>query len=157
MPIGMGYNAPYPKEDNMKPTDDEIATARRLADALLAFMAAVEIGRAQRHASRTPARSEQSDVALAAQSPGMTKRGQTNAGQRILLTAREAAEALSISSRSLWQMTAPRGPIPVIRIGSSVRYAIEDLAEAVAALRITNDKSNVQGDRHARSHSTTNR
>jgi len=139
MPTGMSPTTTYPNKDYMKPTDDEIVAARSLADALLAFMAAVEVGRAQRHASRTPERSEGSDMALAAQVPGTTKRGQSNAKHKILLKAPEAAEALSISNRTLWDMTAPRGPIPVVRIGTSVRYAIEDLAAAVAALRITND------------------
>jgi len=129
----------------MKPTEDEIIAAQRLADALLAFMTAVEVGRAKRDASRTPARSEGSDMALTAQAPGMTKRGQSNARDRLLLTSREAAEALSISNRTLWEKTAPRGPIPVVRIGTSVRYAMEDIAATVAALKITKDNSNVQG------------
>jgi len=41
---------------------------------------------------------------------------------KILLTPREAAEALGISERKLWGLTVPRGPIPVVRIGKSVRY-----------------------------------
>ena len=47
--------------------------------------------------------------------------------QRILLRPREAAARLSISERQLWAHTQPRGPIPVIRIGSSVRYNDEAL------------------------------
>ncbi len=41
---------------------------------------------------------------------------------KLLLTAREAARALSISARSLWALTAPRGPIPSVRLGSRVLY-----------------------------------
>ena len=132
MPLGMVANTIYPTENTMKPTDNEIASARRLADALLAFVSAVEIGMAQRH-----------NEAPAVQSP------ETNSREKLLLTSREAAEALSISGRTLWQMTSPRGPIPVVRIGTSVRYAIEDLAAVVAALKVTDDKSSLQGGRHA--------
>ncbi|HIE95672.1 MAG TPA: DNA-binding protein [Planctomycetes bacterium] len=45
-----------------------------------------------------------------------------NTAARLLLKPREAAERLSISERSLWANTTPRGPIPCIRIGGSVRY-----------------------------------
>ena len=47
--------------------------------------------------------------------------------QRILLRPREAAVRLAISERQLWNFTQPRGPIPVIRIGSCVRYSTEAL------------------------------
>ncbi len=49
--------------------------------------------------------------------------------QRILLKPREAAARLSISERQLWQFTQPRGPIPCVRIGSSVRYSTDSLRE----------------------------
>ena len=39
----------------------------------------------------------------------------------LLLTPRDAAHALSISERALWQRTA-NGEIPRVRIGRSVRY-----------------------------------
>jgi excisionase family DNA binding protein len=45
---------------------------------------------------------------------------------RLLLSAREAAEALHISARTLWQRTRD-GEIPAVRIGRSVRYLAEDL------------------------------
>jgi excisionase family DNA binding protein len=50
-----------------------------------------------------------------------------------LLTARAAAAALSVSERKLWAMTHPRGPIPVVKIGRSVRYPSEALRAWVAA------------------------
>jgi predicted enzyme related to lactoylglutathione lyase len=34
---------------------------------------------------------------------------------------------LSICERSLWTLTAPRGPIPVVRLGRSIRYRVADL------------------------------
>ncbi len=46
--------------------------------------------------------------------------------QRLLLTPREAAQALRISERKLWGLTAS-GEIPCVRIGRSVRYDINDL------------------------------
>jgi len=39
----------------------------------------------------------------------------------LLLTPRQAAEALAISPRKLWSMTAS-GEIPHIRLGRSLRY-----------------------------------
>ncbi len=47
---------------------------------------------------------------------------------RLLLTSREAAEALAISPRSLWSLTNS-GELPCVRMGRSVRYAPEDLQE----------------------------
>jgi hypothetical protein len=51
----------------------------------------------------------------------------TESAPRILLTQREAAESLGICERSLWGLTAPRGPIPAVRLGKSVRYRIDAL------------------------------
>ena len=45
----------------------------------------------------------------------------------ILLTPRDAARALSISERSLYALTVPRGSIPCIKSGQLVRYVVEDL------------------------------
>lgn len=39
----------------------------------------------------------------------------------------EAARMLSICERSLWALTAPRGPIPCVRLGRSVRYSVAAL------------------------------
>jgi len=51
----------------------------------------------------------------------------------LLLTPRAAAAALSMSPRTLWGLTAPRGPIPVVRIGRAVRYSPESLRAWIAA------------------------
>lgn len=48
--------------------------------------------------------------------------------QRLLLTSREAARALSICEKTLWTMTR-NGEIPVIRIGRAVRYPLDGLKE----------------------------
>jgi hypothetical protein len=47
---------------------------------------------------------------------------------RLLLIARDAAKALSVSERTLWGLTHPRGPIPVVKFGRAVRYDARDLA-----------------------------
>ena len=49
------------------------------------------------------------------------------------LRPREAAKALGISPRTLWALSAPRGPIPCVRIGpgkrQAVLYPVADLHE----------------------------
>ena len=53
--------------------------------------------------------------------------------EKLLLKPREAAARLSISERQLWANTAPRGPIPCVRIGSCVRYSPEALQACIRA------------------------
>jgi hypothetical protein len=51
----------------------------------------------------------------------------------LLLTARDAARALSISEKTLWSLTEPRGPIPMIRVGErSIRYSVVALEKWIA-------------------------
>lgn len=49
----------------------------------------------------------------------------------LALRPRDAAKALGISARTLWSLTAPRGPIPCLRIGRGKRrtvlYPVADL------------------------------
>ena len=45
----------------------------------------------------------------------------------------QAAEALGISERTLWSLTAPRGPIPCIRVGKGKRQVV---LYPVAALQV---------------------
>lgn len=40
---------------------------------------------------------------------------------------RDAAKMLSVSERTLWGLTQPRGPIHAVKIGRLVRYPIESL------------------------------
>ena len=44
-----------------------------------------------------------------------------------LLPTRDAAHVLAVSQRTLWGLTAPRGPIPCVRIGRRVLYSPADL------------------------------
>lgn len=50
----------------------------------------------------------------------------------LLVDARTAARMLSISERSLWSITAPRGPLAVVKIGRSVRYSTVALQSLIA-------------------------
>jgi hypothetical protein len=57
---------------------------------------------------------------------------------RLLLTKREAAAALSVCERTLYDLTAPRGPIPCLRlpgrgVARSIRYAVDDLRAWIAS------------------------
>ena len=52
---------------------------------------------------------------------------------QLLLRPAEAAKSLGISERQLWEHTAPRGPIPAVRIGANVRYSPSQLADWIAA------------------------
>ncbi len=49
------------------------------------------------------------------------------------LRPRDAARALGIGERLLWSLTAPRGPIPVARVGSARVYRVADLDRWLAA------------------------
>ncbi len=48
-----------------------------------------------------------------------------------LLTAREAAKFLGLSERTIWEISGPRGDLPAIRLGRSVRYSRADLADYI--------------------------
>jgi excisionase family DNA binding protein len=52
---------------------------------------------------------------------------------RLLLTPGEAAEALRISQRTLWQLTRDQR-VKAVRIGRSVRYAVAALQAFVNGL-----------------------
>ena len=46
---------------------------------------------------------------------------------KLLLSARDAAAALSISEKTLWSTTEPRGDLPCVRIGRRVLYSVDDV------------------------------
>ena len=48
----------------------------------------------------------------------------TRSVESLALRPREAAKALGISARTLWGLTAPRGPIPCLRVGHGKRQAV---------------------------------
>ena len=53
-------------------------------------------------------------------------RSSTPTKPALLLTPQQAAEALAISERKLWGMTAS-GEIPHVRLRRCVRYPVDDL------------------------------
>lgn len=66
--------------------------------------------------------------------------------ERLLLTPPEAAMALAISERSLWTLTHPRGPIPAVRIGRTVRYDPADLRIWIEQQKTPNDNGRPEQD-----------
>lgn len=52
--------------------------------------------------------------------------------EKLLLTNIQAAEVLSISPRTLWGLTSPRGPIPCIKLGNRMLYPYDVLRDWVA-------------------------
>jgi len=47
----------------------------------------------------------------------------------ILVTSAQAHRLLSIGTRTLWSITAPRGDLPCVMIGRAVRYRLLDLQD----------------------------
>jgi hypothetical protein len=70
---------------------------------------------------------------------GMTPTGKQAAFEPLLLTARQAAAALSVCERTLWELT-DRGEIPVLRLpgrgkARALRYDVEDLRAWINRLK----------------------
>ena len=66
---------------------------------------------------------------------------------RLLLNPRDAARALSISERTLWGLTAPRGPIRAVRVGKRLqRYAVGDLERWIAGESAAADAAQPDGE-----------
>ncbi len=59
---------------------------------------------------------------------------QTTTYPRLLLSARDAAKALSIGTRKLWELTNCKA-IPCVRIGKRVLYDPADLREFIDSLK----------------------
>ena len=54
----------------------------------------------------------------------------------LLLTTKQAAEALAISPRKLWAMTFEDKPgLPFVRCGRLVRYPVDDLKRWIVSQR----------------------
>ncbi|MBX3404076.1 MAG: helix-turn-helix domain-containing protein [Phycisphaeraceae bacterium] len=108
----------------MKPTAREFAAATALSHALLEFALAVEAGRDERR----PTKPEP----LRAPAPAGPDAGR----ERLLLTGLEAAAMLGVSHGTLLNWRVPNGPIPYVKIRSVVRYAVDDLQEAIKQSRV---------------------
>ncbi len=57
----------------------------------------------------------------------------TDTTPKLLLSTAETARALSVCPRTLFSLTAPRGPIPSIRLGSRVLYPVDRLRDFIDA------------------------
>lgn len=114
------------------PTPREIDAARGLATALLECLIAAEEGRALRSV-------ELGIHGLGAHGiapPGFGGIGGGPAAPApLLLTGAQAARSLGVTPRTLRRLSAPSGPIPVVRLGRLIRYAPSDLERAVRSLR----------------------
>ncbi len=120
----------------MDHTQRELDAARRLTDALLEFGLALAEGHRERAGEREQARRR----AQALAEERSIGRGRATAellaaDKRLLLSPLEAAKYLSISRGTLFNKTAPRGPIPAVRIGTLVRYEVSDLKNAVLSMK----------------------
>ena len=108
----------------MNLADHELAAGRQFGEALARFVAVFTEALArdqQRHSSH---------VQTTGDLPSRRD------GDRLAITLRDAAKLLAVSEKTLWSMTAPRGPIPAIRIGRrSVRYLVEDIRGTIALMR----------------------
>jgi excisionase family DNA binding protein len=51
---------------------------------------------------------------------------------KLLLTSQEAADALGVCTKTIYSITKPRGPLPCVRIGTSVRYSRRALEQYVS-------------------------
>ena len=70
----------------------------------------------------------------------MTDR-QTKPGiEPILLAPRQAARALSVCEKTLYNLTK-RGELPVVRIGRAVRYSLDDLRTWIQRQSARSEKS----------------
>lgn len=98
------------------PTVAQIAAARCLGEAILRFV--IEL-RPPEPAS-VPPKEPPRPVAV----PPATPSAQP---ATLLLSAREAARLIGVSERTLWQLSAPRGKLPAVRLGRVVRYDPDDL------------------------------
>ena len=123
-------------DSGMKPTPRESAAALRLAESFIEFLVAVDEGIAARRASRP-----RDEVRVRVDHPPAPPPAEPvrvippQKPEQVLLTAGEAAKRLNISGRKLWSMSAPKGPIPTVRMGRRVLYSVRDLDMVIERLR----------------------
>lgn len=107
----------------MQPTQQQLEEGRRFGEAYVRFLVAMKASEV------VP------NTVPSVRTPIPEKPAASKASQPLLVTPIEAAKLLSVSPRKLWGMTAPRGPLPVVRLGRTVRYSVGDLANALEKLR----------------------
>ena len=109
----------------MVPTRREVDAARALGEAILNLLVA--------HEEESAVRSHQRSMMEASKMP--LSRMVKPATPSLLVTSKQAAEMLGVSSRTVWSMTAPRGPLQSVRLGSAVRYDVQHIVSAIASMK----------------------
>ena len=104
-----------------EPTRDEIQAARVMGEAILRFLVVHEEARRTRDEQASSGSVQQTVARIE------PERKMESPPEKRLLTSREVASLLSISARTVWAMTVPRGLLPCIKVGRAVRYRTEDL------------------------------
>lgn len=114
----------------MAATVEERDAAHRFGEAFLDLIKSIENARSSRvsaeHRRQTEELSRQLDL----------RKRTDSLPQPLLVSAKEAASRMAISTGTLWNMTAPRGPLPVVKIGTRRCYAIRDLEAAIERLKV---------------------
>jgi len=110
-------------------TQHETEAARKLSDAIVEFLLAAEVGRQSRVPAPPVPKAEVELPAVQPPSAELPASGgpQDSPAKSFLIGVREAARLLDVCEKTLWSMTVPRGSIPAIRFGRSVRYVVEGL------------------------------
>ena len=75
----------------------------------------------------------------------MTNPGMENRAEVILLTAKQVAAALQVSTRTLWRMLATGQLIEPLKIGRNVRWRKQELLEWIAQGCPKRSQSNKRG------------
>lgn len=118
----------------MEPTINEEEAARQFAAATVSLIKAIRF-----LDSASLVREIRRIVmeAHAADSAGTKTRDEA---KPLLLNARQAAKSLSISTGTLHNFSAPRGPIPIVKIGARTCYAVTDIEAAIEKFRLSSVK-----------------
>lgn len=107
-------------------THEQTTVAHRFGEALMLLLLEVDRSSTEQRAAALVEASQRAERATQ-----QIERKQAPEG---LLRPRDAAKYLAIGDRKLWEITSPRGPIPVTKFGKAVRYSVRDLDAAVQKL-----------------------
>lgn len=120
-------------------TEEE--AVRHFASATLRLLKAIQVS----ETSRLLAEIRQLTKALprvTAVQPVESSRSQAlEESKPLLLNVSQAAKSLSVSKGTLFNLTAPRGPIPAVKMGARVCYAVKDLERAIETLKVKPSQS----------------
>ena len=65
--------------------------------------------------------------------------------EKLLLSAREAAAALGVCEKTLWNYSRPRGDIPCLKLGARTLYTVDDLRAWISQQKMkTKEGRNVE-------------